>query len=490
MALDSGCKADDLPAHGWEYYPLNLADDVLLGINGQLYNERLANWARLMCSAETNIGVITSNDGLIPTYKRITEGTSPGTVPTQRNRGIASTKIISISQEHSFKPFPITEAHLRKILSYHYVAPVFLDVLHGHAAESLVFEEGYSNTFCDVSRRGPKKFELAYQLKYPERHGRAQDLKFTMRQTAVYHRVSVTEKGSQRICLMFHPKEDSAAEEALIHEARSYERWRLIEANPLRQNLMILLAYVDNWRDYLTELGELYQHHQTYISAVEFDNDDDFNKTFNFNVMDKLRRLEVKVQSIPVILTATSNLVDCLSKSNVMFAAEELYDRAEYDGVAVALDHIGVRVRGYQSSTESIGIRLKGLIKLVADTLSLRNQSSAAASQKIALDHQRIATDISDRVLVLTQDSVDDNSVIRLVTLVGMFYLPSSFVASIFGMNFFDFDSQTSSIRIATDFWIYLVVTVPLTALTAAGWWLAADRQKDKRLPRKSCSKV
>ncbi|KAF2809338.1 uncharacterized protein BDZ99DRAFT_520694 [Mytilinidion resinicola] len=490
MALYSGCKADNLLPHGWEHYPLNLADDLLLGVNGQLYNEKLANWAKLMCSASTNIGVMTSNNGLIPTHTRITEETSLVKMLAQNGCEIARSKIISISQEHSFKPFPITEVLLRKTLSYHHVPPVFLDILLGHAAEPLVFEEGYSNTFCHVSRQGPKKFELAYQLKYPERHGRSQELKWSMRQTAVYHRVCVTEKDSQSFCLIFHPKEDSTAEKAILHQAGSYERWKLIETNPLRQNLTILLAYVDNWRDYLTELGELYQRHQTYISAVEFDDDHDFNKTFNFNVMEKLRRLEEKVQSVPVILTTTRSLIDSLVKLNVVFAVEELYDRAERDGIAMALDHIGVRVRGYQSSTQSIRVRLKGLIKLVADTLSLRNQSSAAASQKIAVNHQRIATDISDRVLILTQDSVDDNSVIRLVTLVTMFYLPSSFVASLFGMNLFDFDSQTSNIRIATDFWIYLVVTIPLTALTAAGWWLAADRQKTKRLSRKACSKV
>lgn len=48
-------------------------------------------------------------------------------------------------------------------------------------------------------------------------------------------------------------------------------------------------------------------------------------------------------------------------------------------------------------------------------------------------------------------------------------------------MNFFDFDDGMSSLRIAANSWIYLVVTVPLTLLTALAWWFAANGQKKKR---------
>lgn len=163
--------------------------------------------------------------------------------------------------------------------------------------------------------------------------------------------------------------------------------------------------------------------------------------------MAKLRRLEDFMDSIPVILNATIGLIDALAKMNAAFTAHHLYDKTESDGIELTLYYAKVRVCGYQSSTESMRNRLKGLIQLVrtitsrnlyiiklryaqvADTLSLRNQASTAESQKLAVNHQKIARNISDRVLILTQNSVDDNSVVRLVTLVTLFYLPASFVA-------------------------------------------------------------
>lgn len=49
----------------------------------------------------------------------------------------------------------------------------------------------------------------------------------------------------------------------------------------------------------------------------------------------------------------------------------------------------------------------------------------------------------------------------------------------IFGMNYFDF-GDGAKIEIASNFWIYLAVTIPLTILTGMAWWLAVRHQKNK----------
>lgn len=51
----------------------------------------------------------------------------------------------------------------------------------------------------------------------------------------------------------------------------------------------------------------------------------------------------------------------------------------------------------------------------------------------------------------------------------------------LFGMNFFDFDDATYLLRISPNFWIYVVLTVPMMVLTIACWQIVAYRQKKQR---------
>jgi len=101
----------------------------------------------------------------------------------------------------------------------------------------------------------------------------------------------------------------------------------------------------------------------------------------------------------------------------------------------------------------------------------------------------------------LTQDTVDDSVTVQVITLVSAIYLPGSFVGvscsisippgessnmrpkTLYGMNFFLFNSESSSIIIAQDFWIFIATWLPLTFLTGAIYiffiWMHA-RRNDK----------
>lgn len=47
----------------------------------------------------------------------------------------------------------------------------------------------------------------------------------------------------------------------------------------------------------------------------------------------------------------------------------------------------------------------------------------------MVLRAQATTADINDRALLLTKESIEDNSVVKLATLATLFYLPGSFVA-------------------------------------------------------------
>ncbi|EKG13071.1 hypothetical protein MPH_09806 [Macrophomina phaseolina MS6] len=99
----------------------------------------------------------------------------------------------SLTQEYSLGPFPITERLLRKLLTRYAVSPLFLDVLRGVSNETRVSEESYGNTFYRASRTG---VEISYQLKYAAKAGYNSAFPWKVRQTEVFHRMTLSTGGS------------------------------------------------------------------------------------------------------------------------------------------------------------------------------------------------------------------------------------------------------------------------------------------------------
>lgn len=93
----------------------------------------------------------------------------------------------------------------------------------------------------------------------------------------------------------------------------------------------------------------------------------------------------------------------------------------------------------------------------------------------------------------MARSAREDSVAIRAITLVTSLYLPFSFVAvsiylllplktdplqSIFGMNLVEFDSDSHNLVVSKQFWLYFVISVPLTAATLVCWqcWMHAYR--------------
>ncbi|THZ96816.1 hypothetical protein D6C82_06841 [Aureobasidium pullulans] len=264
---------------------------------------------------------------------------------------------------------------------------------------------------------------------------------------------------------MLNPVPRSKAEKKISLNAENPNSWDKIDRNPLRLDLLVLSAYADNWRSALADLTDIFHQQRRFILAAKFDNVKDFQETINFTTMSKLQALEEKVQVMPSMIRSTIALLDHMLSLNEALFERELYDDSEREELSQALNAIRMRVEGYLATSIALETRINGIFKLVSNAMILRTQTTTA--------------DINHHALDLTKESVQDNSVLKLATLATLFYLPGSFVAGIFGMNYFDF-GDGAKIEIASNFWIYLAVTIPLTVLTGMAWWLAVRHQKHK----------
>lgn len=68
--------------------------------------------------------------------------------------------------------------------------------------------------------------------------------------------------------------------------------------------------------------------------------------------------------------------------------------------------------------------------------------------------------------------SQKDGAMMKTVAIVSMVYLPGTFISGLFGTNFFDLsnDGGAKSWIMSGNFWLYWVITVPLTLATVLVW--------------------
>lgn len=89
---------------------------------------------------------------------------------------------------------------------------------------------------------------------------------------------------------------------------------------------------------------------------------------------------------------------------------------------------------------------------------------------------------LTQNLLTLTEHSVDDSTTVKIITFVSAFYLPGSFVATLYGMNFFLFDQDRRRIVIADDFWVFLATWLPLTVITGAIYVVIVSLNRKQKL--------
>lgn len=68
-----------------------------------------------------------------------------------------------------------------------------------------------------------------------------------------------------------------------------------------------------------------------------------------------------------------------------------------------------------------------------------------------------------------------DSVAMKTLALVTAIFLPATFIATLFSMSMFDWQADSSSAVLSPEFWIFWVVSVPLSVAVLAAWWCFWD---------------
>ncbi|KAL8877625.1 MAG: hypothetical protein Q9198_004390 [Flavoplaca austrocitrina] len=115
--------------------------------------------------------------------------------------------------------------------------------------------------------------------------------------------------------------------------------------------------------------------------------------------------------------------------------------------------------------------RITAQIRIVDNMIMQRDSRATIA---IAEQAQRTAVDTKRESVAM-----------RTISALTMIFLPGTFVGTIFGMAFFNYNENgTNTIRVSPVWWLYVVITVPLTGLILGLWvvWLRWSMRSTKTM--------
>ncbi|KAF1846865.1 uncharacterized protein K460DRAFT_49333 [Cucurbitaria berberidis CBS 394.84] len=375
--------------------------------------------------------------------------------PLERTR----VRIISVYSRRTISPLEVTQALLEHVFEVHHVHHEFSNVVASFG-QNPNLAEGSSNNAI-ITRKLSGDCDLSYQIRYVEKNQRGGQDPWSLRHTGVFHHHSST--GGIDVIILLHPIRMPLAETAIKSLQNDPTTRAGFCDNPFLLHTLLFSQYFDNWRWYFRYIGERFAEENNLAMVIQPERTEPKS---SFLRVQRLRNTNDFILFARACCSGNLALLGQLSRSSIRLLSN--------------LDELSAhesKMGGYIESADVLKGRVQNLIDLVGYTLTLHNQLEAA---KIDTELR----DLTEGLKRLTEDTVDDSATVKIITFVSAVYLPGSFIATLFGMNFFLFNPISKQLEISPDFWIFIATWLPLIFITGAVYVLIL--YLDSKLKRKT----
>ncbi|KAI1667130.1 CorA Mg2+ transporter protein [Pyrenophora tritici-repentis] len=186
----------------------------------------------------------------------------------------------------------------------------------------------------------------------------------------------------------------------------------------------------------------------------------------SFDTLKEVRTVERCLLPLDPLLTSFMDVTPDLHKLCNVFRDANGKNNESIATVHSAISNFRKEAQSYKTQVLYLHSRCQSTVQSVVDSLNL--------------GYQQLAQSQSQNTLVMVRSAREDSVAIRAITFVTSFYLPFSFVATIFGMNLVDFDSDSHNLLVSKQFWMYFVISIPLTIATLVCWrWTMQAYRQD-----------
>ncbi|PWY96716.1 hypothetical protein BO94DRAFT_592680 [Aspergillus sclerotioniger CBS 115572] len=372
-------------------------------------------------------------------------------------------RIVSICSRSSITPLQITERALRWLMKLYEIDADFFDIVVSFGDKPRNSDAGLGE--MKVKQRADGSYDMQYLLTHADEYKIHGSTKWTIRQIGVFHRYNPS--GDGNIWIFLHAKPSSKLQLQL--EARLSEYTSALWQDWFSLHSLVLSSYLVNWRWCIRGLGDQLENSANIALTRDLSKSEGIDQNVLLELL-KPQHLGDVILPLSSWMGVAQATVSKMQEINTLLYSKNVSTEDNYDRVTGDLASYKVNLEGHLRSVRVLERKAQGISDLLAVALSQRNQA--------------VIIDINQSMLKLTDEGFDDNATVKVVTLVTLIYLPASFVSTILGMNLFDFGN--GKLSISRQFWIFIVLAVPLTLLTLAMWYFVTQRQLRNRQKMKS----
>ncbi|KAE9379782.1 hypothetical protein N431DRAFT_326685 [Stipitochalara longipes BDJ] len=384
-----------------------------------------------------------------------------------RSSAFKGTRIILIPQRFSWDNLLISESGLRIILSHFRIFPALLDVVNAFGAqtssESDSISTSHSYTRANIS-------ECCYITKHVENHGREDsDDPWSIRQMGVYHQRNAWDDTNTFV--IFNP--------SITFQQRFKDAQAASGRLPTWRDIHTLAASCSTtpWRRYIGhmeyELAQLKT--KAHLSAVA--DSDGLNSKPKLKIeFEDTQNIEVihdKLHKVNHILVSNLNVFKLLSSMMSYVGGVQDQFESGLNRLAFCTDETEMQHRRVNTLFQRINAA-SCLMQNIIDFRGLEAlKTSSAMSTKLSQLAQKNA-----------EKSQKDARTITTITILGMIFLPASFVSQFLSMGYIELDTHNHvSLKIAGGMWIFGIMTLFLLIVTLGSWlWLELRARRPQRI--------
>ncbi|KAH9214233.1 hypothetical protein DL95DRAFT_504108 [Leptodontidium sp. 2 PMI_412] len=337
-------------------------------------------------------------------------------------------------------------------------------------------------------KKGIPAFELAYNLRYADKHGRQLRDPWSIRHSAIYQRCE--QKAKSTCCVIIQPSETFYCQlKQLLHLGNGT---RSAPATTAVIHSAFLWDTERNWRQYINylekELSTL--ENKSLLSRIGVSLREDFS--ISFSDVQRLLALRKKMLKCSTILDISMDIGQ--SHGSLWQRVLDISDHTSLDNnFKSSLEMYKARVRNHQRS-------IQYLLNSSADTLNLASKILAHKNEEllirsghdIELMNQStnfIAAETRDEhrnSVSILKATREDSDRIKILTYVALAYLPASLVASVFSSSLVQVDSSSgpkNRLYLPRYFWLFPLLSIGLLGATTLivvtlSWWRRMRKQR------------
>lgn len=166
------------------------------------------------------------------------------------------------------------------------------------------------------------------------------------------------------------------------------------------------------------------------------------------------------------MLSSTIGTISCLMGSLSKPMGQQNGDSSTKETLCNGFSEILNETKLYLTKAQVLEKRIQGASALLSGLLDYEN----AYSLRLLAEEAR-----NDNIAMrnLTEKATKDSGAIKIITIITVFFLPATVVASFFSTQFVSISAH--NLVLSTKWWIYFAITGPLTIFTLLVWYITSS---------------